>query len=93
MQFKLDGELNQHPLLLHDEPVYRDGKLCGHTTSGGRGFRIQASLCFAYVNHPVGQSKNDLLAQRYEVRVCGKNYVAKPLAEAPYDPRHRRMMG
>ena len=38
-----------HPLVLHDEPIYRDGALVGRTTSGGRGFRVGKSLCMGYV--------------------------------------------
>ena len=30
-------------LLLHEEPIYRDGDLVGRTTSGGRGFRTGLS--------------------------------------------------
>jgi glycine cleavage system aminomethyltransferase T/glycine/D-amino acid oxidase-like deaminating enzyme len=79
------------PLLLHDEPVYSNGRLVGRTTSGARGFRTGMSLCFAYISCPTGTAKADLLAASYEIGVAGERYHLRALPRAPYDPRGERM--
>lgn len=79
------------PLLLHDEPVYRNGRLVGRTTSGARGFRTEVSLCFAYIDCPTGTAKADLLAASYEIGVAGERHRLRALPGAPYDPRGERM--
>ena len=38
-----------HPLLLHDEPIYRDGELSGAPPPAANGFRTGLSLCLGYV--------------------------------------------
>jgi len=81
------------PLLLHDEPIYRDGALVGRTTSGGRGFRTGLTLAFGTVSVPPGTSRNDALAGPYEVGVAGERFPLTALARAPYDPDGTRMRG
>ena len=88
LHFAVDGG---RPLLLHDEPIYRDGKLAGLTTSGGQGFRTGMSLCFGYVRQQQGEDRADLLASTYEIAVAGERYALTPLAKPPYDPASRRL--
>ena len=73
------------PLLLHDEPIFRDGERVGRTTSGGLGFRTGKALCMGYVSGPSDTGAD------WEIEVAGETYAATPLAEPPYDPRGRRM--
>jgi glycine cleavage system aminomethyltransferase T/glycine/D-amino acid oxidase-like deaminating enzyme len=84
---------NPKPLLLHDEPVFKNGQLSGHTTSGGQGYRTGKSLCFAYIKHAPGVTKPALLKDTYEIQVAGQRYALQPLARAPFDPNNTRMMG
>ena len=88
LQFAVAGA---HPLLLHDEPVYRDGTLVGHTTSGGRGFRTGLSLCFAYVRCEPGTPRTELLGGDYEIGVAGERFPLRALARAAYDPNGARL--
>lgn len=81
------------PLLLHEEPVYRGGALAGRTTSGGRGFRVGRSLCFAYVACEPGLPRGDLLGGGYEVGVAGERFPLRALDRPPYDPSGIRMRG
>ena len=37
------------PLMLHDEPIYFDGKIIGRTTSGNYSFNFNKNLAFGYV--------------------------------------------
>ena len=82
-----------HPLLLHDEPIYRNGKLVGHTTSGARGFRTGMSLCMAYLPTPDSETIGDLAGDTYEISVAGKRYPLAMLKQPPYDPAGHRMRG
>ena len=90
LQFAVDGA---HPLLLHDEPVYRHGTLVGHTTSGGRGFRTDLSLCFAYVRCEAGAPRRALAGGGYEIDVAGERFPLRALARAAYDPHGARLRG
>jgi 4-methylaminobutanoate oxidase (formaldehyde-forming) len=74
-----------HPLLLHDEPIYRDGELFGRTTSGAYGFRTGLSLCLGMVTLPT--------EGRYEVAVAGERFAISPLRRPPYDPDGARVRG
>ncbi|MBZ9756821.1 FAD-dependent oxidoreductase [Mesorhizobium sp. ESP6-5] len=88
MHFAVDGA---NPLLLHDEPIYRNGKLAGLTTSGGLGVRTGLSLCLGYVALDPGETKTQLLACDYEITVAGVRYKLRPLDKPPYDPTGSRM--
>jgi len=88
LQFEVAGA---HPLLLHDEPVYRAGTLVGHTTSGGRGFRTGLALCFAYVRCEPGASRSAMLGGGYEIGVAGERFQLRALARPAYDPDRARL--
>ncbi len=88
IQFSVDGA---HPLLLHDEPLFRDGNLVGHTTSGARGFRTGLSLCMGYVSCAAGEKISDMAASKYEISVAGKRYPLTLHQHPPYDPKGDRM--
>ena len=88
MHFAVDGA---HPLLLHDEPIYRDGKLAGLTTSGGLGFRTGLSLCLGSVSHRQGETKDRLAASTYEIAVAGERHVLQLLDKPPYDASGTRL--
>ena len=69
-------------LLLHDEPVYRDGRIVGHCTSGGQGFRTGKSLCFVmFEDYDAGAS--------HEIEIAGSRYPLQPLQQPPYRAGHR----
>jgi glycine cleavage system aminomethyltransferase T len=88
MHFAVAGA---NPLLLHDEPIYRDGKLAGTTTSGGLGPRTGLSLCLGYVSCEPGETRAELLASDYEIDIAGERYALNPLGKPPYDPAGLRM--
>jgi glycine cleavage system aminomethyltransferase T/glycine/D-amino acid oxidase-like deaminating enzyme len=90
MHFAVDGA---NPLLLHDEPIYRNGKLAGLTTSGGLGFRTGLSLALGYIACEPGETKAQLVASDYEIAVAGTRYALQPLDKPPYDPTGMRMRG
>ena len=83
--------VDAHPLLLHDEPVYHGGRLVGHTTSGGRGFRTGLALCFAYVRCEPGTPRSAMLGDGYEIGVAGERLPLRALARPAYDPDGARL--
>jgi len=87
--FEVEAEM---PLLLHDEPVYRNGQWVGKSTSGGLGFRTGKALTFAYVK-TAGLSDDDLYKQSYEIAIAGDRFEMQPLKIPPYDPAGTRMRG
>ncbi len=90
LQFEVEAE---RPLLLHDEPLYRDGRLVGQTTSGGLGFRSGLALALGYVETAPEATRAEVLAGRYEIKIAGRRHPARALARPPYDPKGLRMRG
>ncbi len=82
----------ERPLLLRDEPVYRDGRPVGATTSGGLGFRTGKALSFASIRAD-GLSRAQLLGASYEISIAGERFGLRPLETAPYDPQGKKMKG
>ena len=80
-------------LLLHEEPIYRDGDLVGRTTSGCRGFRTGLSLSMGYVGCARGEPLRALLDGCYEIGLGRRRLPLRPLQRAPYDPDGARMRG
>jgi 4-methylaminobutanoate oxidase (formaldehyde-forming) len=80
-----------NPLLLHDEPIYRDGRLVGMTTSGNRGWRTGLSLCFGTISCHPEEALQDMLSAQYEVAVAGQRLPLRALKRPPYDPDGQRM--
>lgn len=45
------------PYLIHNEPVWKDGSLIGHVTSGGWGWRAEGMLGLASLHRSGGVTK------------------------------------
>ena len=78
-------------LMLHDEPVFENGRHVGFTTSGGRGPRTGLNLSFAMVETEPGESAADTCGRAFTVRVAGRDYASTPLTRPPFDPGGERM--
>ncbi|MEZ5774456.1 MAG: FAD-dependent oxidoreductase [Hyphomicrobiaceae bacterium] len=89
----LSVEADEPVLLLHDEPVYRDGRLAGRTTSGARGFRTGLSLAIATIDTAPGAARSALAEGRYEIGVAGRRLPARIHLKPPYDPEGLRLRG
>jgi 4-methylaminobutanoate oxidase (formaldehyde-forming) len=79
------------PMMYHEEPVYRNGRLVGSTTSGAWGHRIGRSLALAYVKNPEGVSKAWLESGTWEVEVAWKRHAADVQFQPFYDPKGERI--
>ncbi|MEL7470748.1 MAG: FAD-dependent oxidoreductase [Pseudomonadota bacterium] len=78
-------------LMLHDEPVFENGRHVGLTTSGGRGPRTGLNLCFAMVDTSPGETLAATCTRDFSVRVAGQSYRVNSLRRAPFDPKGERM--
>ena len=83
------------PLLYHDEPILKDGRVVGRITSGRYGHEIGAAVALGWVTRADGRTVDaDILAQPgFEVEVAGER-IAAALALQPFvDPKRQRMRG
>jgi len=65
------------PLILHDEPIYLDGKIIGRTTSGNYSFNFNKNLAFGYVKF-----KDDIISMKdktLEIEIEKNKYKAEIL--------------
>jgi 4-methylaminobutanoate oxidase (formaldehyde-forming) len=86
--FTVDGA----PRLLHEEPIWRDGKLVGTTTSGGYAFSIGKPISMGYVElDGEAVTRDTVLAGSYEIEVAGEKFAAEVSLGAPFDPKGERM--
>ena len=74
------------PLLLHDEPIYFDGKIVGETTSGNYSFCYNKNLAFGYIISSI--DKNEAKNTFFEIEVAKKKYKAKLEPEPLHDPKN-----
>ena len=86
VQFKLN---DPEPLLYHNEPVMRDGKVVSFLTSGGYGHHLGAALGMGYVPCR-GETVAEMLASTYEIDVMGRRVKAEASLKPFYDPTGER---
>ncbi len=81
------------PYLIHNEPVWKDGRIVGHVTSGDWGFRLQAIVGLATLEHADGVSRAWIDEGRFAVQIAGQMYSAD-IGLAPFhDPKGKIMRG
>jgi len=71
------------PLLLHDEPIYSDGKIIGRTTSGNYSFNYKKNIALGFVNAEINLSK------KIEIEVEKKKYEANVEEKPIHDPNNK----
>jgi glycine cleavage system T protein len=81
------------PLLLGDEPIYRDGALVGRITSGAYGHTLGRSVGMGYVAHAAGVDAAFLRSGRWELEIATERFAARAQLEPPYDPMSGRVRG
>ena len=82
LQFKL---MDPEPLLYHNEPVIRDGKIVGFLSSGSYGHHLGGAIGLGYVPC-AGETIADILASTYEIDVAGTRVNAEVSLKPMYDP-------
>jgi glycine cleavage system aminomethyltransferase T/glycine/D-amino acid oxidase-like deaminating enzyme len=91
VQVKLEDDSDAAPLLHHEEPIVRDGRVVGSIRSGAWGHRLGKSLGMGYVSFAQGVSKDWLESGRWEVEVACVRHPAAVQLEPWYDPRGVRI--
>ncbi|MFQ5985508.1 MAG: FAD-dependent oxidoreductase, partial [Alphaproteobacteria bacterium] len=61
-------------ILLHDEPIYRDGELIGRITSGDHGHSLGREVGLGYVHHEGGVDAAFLESGGFEVEIATERY-------------------
>jgi 4-methylaminobutanoate oxidase (formaldehyde-forming) len=86
--FTLD---DPEPLLLGDEPIWRDGVLAGRITSGAYGHTLGRSVGMGYVTHPDGVDEAFARGARWELELATERFAATASLQPPYDPTSARV--
>ena len=85
LMFVLNDATPGNPLLLHDEPIYYEGKIVGETTSGNYSFTYNKNLAYGYID---AKLNFDLSNSVFEIEVAKKKYKASVLNKALHDPEN-----
>ena len=67
--------------MLHDEPIYIDGKIVGRTTSGNYSFNFNKNLAYGYIktDEDLETIQNKLIEIEIEKKKYGAEILKKPL--------------
>ncbi len=87
VQFRLR---DPDPLLYHNEPIVRDGKIVGHLSSGSYGHTLGGGIGLGYVPCS-GEAEQDMLTSSYAIEVAGARVDADASIRPMYDPASRRV--
>ena len=79
------------PLLLGDEPIYRNGEVVGRTTSGTYGHTVGRSVGMGYVENEEGVDTAHVRSGAYEIEVRAERFQATASLRPPYDPKNERV--
>jgi 4-methylaminobutanoate oxidase (formaldehyde-forming) len=80
------------PMLWGSEPIYRDGRPVGYTTSGSYGYTVGGAIAVGYVNNPAGVNSEFIKSGQFEINVSGERFSARAYLRAPYDPERKRIL-
>ena len=96
---KLEGGLDRRlvqfrlrdpgPLLFHNEPIVRDGRIVGYLTSGSYGHFLGGAVGLGYVPC-TGESVDEVLSSTYQIDVAGQRIDADASVKPLYDPSGER---
>ena len=75
------------PLLLHDEPIYCDGKIVRRTTSWNYSFNYEKNMSFGYLN--LASSMEELAKKTFFIEVEKKQHEAILQTHPLHDPENK----
>jgi len=88
LQFRLH---DPEPLLFHNEPIVRDGRIVSFLTSGNYGHALGGAVGLGYVPCPDGESVEQQLSSDYEIEIAGVRVAADVSLKPMYDPASERV--
>jgi 4-methylaminobutanoate oxidase (formaldehyde-forming) len=74
------------PVLWGGEPISRNNRIVGYTTSGAYGHTLGASVAMGYIKTGEILTPDFIQSGRYEINVSGTRVPASVHLRAPYDP-------
>ena len=80
-------------MIYHEEPIYRDGKIVGSTTSGAWGHRVGRSLGLGYVHCQDGVTADWIAGGRWELELAWKRLCGEGAAVAVLRSQRRAHQG
>lgn len=79
-------------VMLHNEPILRNGVMIGETTSAAFGHTLGKDLAFGYVENHDGIADDDyVLNAKYQIDIAGTLVDAEISLEPLYDPTNARI--
>lgn len=89
VQFRLT---DPEPLLFHNEPILRDGRIVGHVSSGNYGHTLGAAVGLGYIPcRYTGETAGEMLTSQYAIEIAGRVHEAVASLAPMYDPRSDRI--
>ena len=85
------GLEDPEPLLLHDEPVWRDGERVGRTSSAAFGHTLGRSCGLGWIDWEAGDSERALGRSEWELEIACVRHRARATLRPLYDPRSERV--
>jgi len=79
------------PLIYHDEPIYRNGKLLCENTHGSYSHVMNCAIGMCYLKNDKGITDEWILSGKYEIDIEGKHYPIKIHLQPPYDPKGEKV--
>ncbi|MFN8445455.1 MAG: FAD-dependent oxidoreductase [Caldilineaceae bacterium] len=90
VQFKLQDD--QH-LIYHNEPIWRNGLMVGHVTSGMFGHTVGAAVAMGYITHSEPVTAEFINSGSYEIEIATVRVPAVASPSSFYDPKGERVKG
>ncbi len=83
------------PMMFHEEPILRNGRIVGATTSGAWGHRIGKSIGMGYIRCPEDEggkvTKEWIESGTFEIEIAWTRHAATAQLAPFYDPKARRV--
>ena len=86
VQFKLE---DPDRIVYHDEPIYRNGRMAGRTTSGMYGHTVGACLAMGYLECEDGVTPEWIESGAFDIEAAGERIPAQAQLKPFYTPRTR----
>ena len=87
VQFVLD---DPEPMLVHNEPILRDGSAVGATTSAAYAHTLGGAAALGYVSHADGVTADYIAAGRFQIEQANRVYDVRASLTPLYDPTNLR---
>jgi 4-methylaminobutanoate oxidase (formaldehyde-forming) len=88
MSFRL---LEAEPLLYHDEPIYRNGRLAGFVTSASYGHTLGCAVALGCLRADEPIDASNVENGSYEIEIAGQRHAAAASLRPWYDPSGDRI--